>query len=66
MKALANLPAKVIVASAGASGKDALMNLVREAGHLFNLIMGKVVGSNAYRISSRHAFSAYTIFSALR
>ena len=38
------------------------MGLVRSASHLFNLIMGKVVGSNGYRISCRHQFSAYTIF----
>ena len=38
------------------------MGLVRSASHLFNLIMGKVVGSNGYRIACRHQFSAYTIF----
>ena len=62
LKALANMPSQVVLASAAAGDKDGLMSLVREATHLFNLVMGKVVGSNAYRISSRHAFSAYTIF----
>ena len=32
------------------------------ASHLFNLSMGKVVGSNGYRIACRHEVSAYTIF----
>ena len=39
-----------------------MMGLVRRASHLFNLVMGKVVGSNGYRVACRHKFTAYTIF----
>merc|ERR1711884_963507 len=38
------------------------MGLVVSASHLFNLTMGKVVGSNGYRIACRHEFSAYMSF----
>ena len=48
--------------SAEDGDNDGVMGLVNRATHLFNLIMGKVVGSNGYRISCRHQFSAYTIF----
>ena len=40
-----------------------MMGLVRRASHLFNLVMGKVVGSNGYGVACRHKFTAYTIFS---
>ena len=62
LKQLAELPLQFMMASAVAGENDGVMGLVRNASHLFNLIMGKVVGSNGYRIANRHAFSAYTIF----
>ena len=62
LKDLADLPVKLTVASAEAGDDDGVTGLVRSASHLFSLIMGRVVGSNGYRISCRHRFSAYTIF----
>ena len=62
LKELAALPAALLVMSAEAGDNHGVMGLIRSASHLFNLIMGKVVGSNGYRISCRHQFSAYTIF----
>ena len=59
LKQLAELPLRLVMASAGEH--DGVMGLVRSASHLFNLSMGKVVGSNGYRIACRHEFSAYTI-----
>ena len=38
------------------------MGHVKSVPHLFNLIMGKLVGSNGYHIACKHEFSAYTIF----
>ena len=62
LKQLAELPHRLVMASAVSGEDDGVMGLVRSASHLFNLIMGKVVGSNGYRIACRHEFSAYTIF----
>ena len=62
LKQLAELPLRLVMASAESGEHDGVMGLVRSASHLFNLIMGKVVGSNGYRIACRHEFSAYTIF----
>ena len=62
LKELAELPLRLVMASAESSEHSGVMGLVRSASHLFNLIMGKVVGSNGYRIACRHEFSAYTIF----
>ena len=62
LKELAELPLRLVVASAESGEHVGVMGLVRSAPHLFNLIMGKVVGSNGYRIACRHEFSAYTIF----
>ena len=62
LKQLAELPLRLVMASAQSDGTDEVMGLVRSASHLFNLIMGRVVGSNGYRIACRHEFSAYTIF----
>ena len=58
LKQLAELPVQLMMASAASGENDGAMGLVRSASHLFNLIMGKVVGSNGYCISSRHVFSA--------
>ena len=62
LKQLAELPLRLVMASAESGEQDGVMGLVRSASHLFNLITGKVVGSNGYRIACRHEFSAYTIF----
>ena len=62
LKQLAELPHRLVIASAESSEHDGVMGLVRGASHLLNLIMGKVVGSNGYRIVCRHEFCAYTIF----
>ena len=62
LKQLAELPHRLVMASAESGEHDGVMGLVRSASHLFNLIMGKVVGSNGYRIACRHEFCAYTIF----
>ena len=62
LKQLAELPLRLVMASAESGEHGGVMGLVRSASHLFNLIMGKVVGSNGYRIACRHEFSAYTIF----
>ena len=62
LKELAELPLRLVMAPAESSDDSGIMGLVRSASHLFNLIMGKVVGSNGYRIAFRHEFSAYTIF----
>ena len=62
LKQLAELPLRLVMASAESGEHDGVMGLVRSASHLFNLIMGKVVGSNGYRIACRHEFCAYTIF----
>ncbi len=62
LKQLAELPLRLAVASTESGEHDGVMGLVRSAPHLFNLIVGKVVGSNCYRIACRHEFSAYTIF----
>merc|ERR1712020_691774 len=61
LKQLAELPLRLVMASAESGEHGGVMGLVRSAPHLFNLIMGKVVGSNGYRIACRHEFSAYTI-----
>ena len=61
LKELAELPLRLVMASAESSEHSGVMGLVRSASHLFNLIMGKVVGSNGYRIVCRHDCSAYTI-----
>lgn len=62
LKQLAELPLEVMMAPAQSGEHDGVMGVVRSASHLLNLIMGKVVGSNGYRIACRHEFSAYTIF----
>ena len=62
LKELAELPLRLVMASAESSEHSGVMGLVRSAPHLFNLIMGKVVSSNGYRIACRHAFSSYTVF----
>lgn len=62
LKELAELPLRPVMASTESSKHSGVMGLVRSASRLFNLIMGKVAGSNGYRIACRHAFSAYTSF----
>ena len=62
LKELAELPRQLVMASADSGDHGGVFGLVRSASHLFNLIMGKVVGSNGYRIACRHEFSAYTLF----
>ena len=62
LRDLAELPTKLIAMAAESAPTDGAMDLVRSARHLFDLIQGKVVGSDGYRISCRHQFSAYTIF----
>ena len=61
LKQLAELPLRLVMASAESGEHGGVMGLARNASHLFNLIMGKAVGSNGYRIACRHDFSAYTI-----
>ena len=62
LKALATLPDQLALLSSKEGEADGMMGLVRRASHLFNLVMGKVVGSNGYRVACRHKFTAYTIF----
>ena len=62
LKQLAELPLRLVMASTESGEHNGVMGLVRSAPLLSNLIMGKVVGSNGYRIACTHAFSAYTIF----
>ena len=61
-KLVAKLPDRLALLSSKEGEGDGLMGLVRRASHLFNLVMGKVVGSNGYRVACRHKFTAYTIF----
>ena len=46
LKQLAELPLRLVMASAESGEHDGVMGLVRSASHLPNLIMGKAVGSN--------------------
>ena len=46
MKALAQLPEQFQILSARATEQDGIASLIRRAMHLFDLIMGKVVGSS--------------------
>ena len=46
LKALAQLPEQLQILSARATDQDGMASLIRRAVHLFDLIMGKVVGSN--------------------
>ena len=46
LKALAQLPEQLQILSAKATDQDGMASLIRRAVHLFDLIMGKVVGSN--------------------
>ena len=62
LKSLAQLPDQLVMLSSREGEADGMMGLVRRASHLFNLVMGKVVGTNGYRIACRHKFTAYTIF----
>ena len=62
LKSLAKLPDQLALLSSKEGEADGMMGLVRRASHLFNLVMGKVVGSNGYRVACRHKFTAYTIF----
>ena len=62
LRDLATVPVKLVMTAAEAGSTDGAMDLVRSARHLFDIIQGKVVGSDGYRISCRHRFSAYTIF----
>ena len=62
LKSLAQLPDQLVMLSSKEGEADGMMGLVRRASHLFNLVMGKVVGTNGYRIACRHKFTAYTIF----
>ena len=62
LKSLAQLPDQLALLSSQEGEADGMMGLVRRASHLFNLVMGKVVGSNGYRVACRHKFTAYTIF----
>ena len=63
LKPLAKLPDQPALLSSKEGEGDGMMGLVRRASHLFNLVMGKVVGSNGYGVACRHKFTAYTIFS---
>lgn len=62
LKALAKLPDQLALLSSKEGEGDGMMGLIRRASHLFNLVTGKVVGSNGYRVACRHKFTAYTIF----
>ena len=46
LKALADLPEQLQILSAKSSDQDGMASLIRRAVHLFDLISGKVVGSN--------------------
>ena len=48
LKALADLPEQLQILSAKSDGHDGMASLIRRAVRLFDLIMGKVVGSNGY------------------
>ena len=48
LKALAQLPEQLQILSARATEQDGVASLIRRAVHLFDLIMGKVVGSNGF------------------
>ena len=61
LKDLATMTDHLHVTSAIAGSNDGVLGLAQSATHLFNLVMGKVVGSNGYRIACRHQFTAYTI-----
>ena len=61
LKQLAELPLRLVMASTESGEHDGVMGLVRSAPHLFNMVMGKGVGNNGYRIACRHEFSACTI-----
>ena len=62
LKSLAKLPDQLALLSSKEGEGDGMMGLVHRASHLFNLVMGKVVGSNGYRVACRHKFTPYTIF----
>ena len=46
LKALADLPEQLQILSAKSGNQDGMASLIRRAVHLFDLITGKVVGSN--------------------
>ena len=48
LRTLADLPEQLQILSARASEQDGMASLIRRAVHLFDLIMGKVVGSNGF------------------
>ena len=48
LKTLAQLPEQLQILSAKTSEQDGMASLIRRALHLFDLIMGKVVGSNGF------------------
>ena len=50
LKQLAELPLRLVMASAESSEHDGVMGLVRSVSHVFNLIMGNVVGSNIFNL----------------
>ena len=54
LKPLAKLPDQLALLWSKEGEGDGMMGLVRRASHLFNLVMGKVVGSNGYRVACRY------------
>ena len=48
LRTLADLPEQLQILSARGSAQDGMASLIRRAVHLFDLIMGKVVGSNGF------------------
>ena len=62
LRELAELPEHLTVLSAQEGENDGVQALIRRVSHLFNLIMGQVVGTDGYRIGNRHKFTAYTLF----
>ena len=51
LKALAQLPEQLQILSARATDQDGMASLINRAVHLFDLIMGKVVGSNGVSVA---------------
>ena len=52
LKQLAELPLRLVMASAESGEHDGVMGLVRSASHLFNLIMGRSCGQQRLKCTS--------------
>ena len=55
LKALAQLPEQLQILSARATDQDGMASLINKAVHVFDLIMGRVIGSNGVSVAIQRA-----------